>query len=237
MKGIDVSKWNGNIDWARVKNTDVGYAIIRCGFGDNLAKQDDTYWERNVNECEKYNIPYGVYIYSYATTVKQAKSEAAHVLRMIKGRRINFPIYLDVEDNVQKKLPKKTLTSIIQTFLNEISSKGYECGVYASLNWWYNYIGSEISGNQLWHKWVAQWNNECTYTGKYQMWQATSDGEVEGINGRVDLNFWFGSARTRSYDITVKQNTTIKAPKPVKPPKRAAFKSVKKGKKGRVYND
>ena len=81
MKGIDVSKWNGEINWAKVAASDVDYAIIRCGYGDNYISQDDAYWKKNVEGCEKNNIPYGVYIYSYAETVAQAKSEAAHVLR------------------------------------------------------------------------------------------------------------------------------------------------------------
>lgn len=134
MKGIDVSKWNGDIDWKTVATTDVDYAIIRCGYGDNYVYQDDAYWEQNVKGCEENNIPFGVYIYSYAETVQQAQSEAAHVLRLIEGHTLNFPIYLDVEDSVQAKLPKSTLTQIINTFVNAIHNQGYEVGIYANLN-------------------------------------------------------------------------------------------------------
>lgn len=147
MKGIDVSKWNGDINWKTVATTDVDYAIIRCGYGDNYVYQDDAYWEQNVKGCEENNIPFGVYIYSYAETVQQAQSEAAHVLRLIEGHTLNFPIYLDVEDSVQAKLPKSTLMQIINTFVNAIHNQGYEVGIYANLNWWTNYIDASIANN------------------------------------------------------------------------------------------
>lgn len=243
MKGIDVSHHNGSIDWAKVAATDIDYAIIRCGYGDNLTNQDDRYWEANVAGCEKYNIPYGVYIYSYATSVAQAKSEVQHVLRMIKGLTLNFPIYLDMEDPIQAKLPIATLESIASTFLKEIYAAGYECGIYANLDWWNNRIPASIANNTLWYKWIAQWGNKCTYTGSYQMWQFSGDNEdsvgyIDGINGVVDLNLWFGEVRDRSYDIK-KYTPVVVTPKPVvkpvakkvTPPKRVTIKSVKKGKK------
>ncbi len=90
MKGIDVSKWNGDIDWKKVAESDVDYAIIRCGFGDDYVSQDDVYWEKNVKGCEENDIPFGVYIYSYAENVNQAKSEFAHVMRLIQGHTIIF---------------------------------------------------------------------------------------------------------------------------------------------------
>lgn len=229
MKGIDVSKWNGKIDWRKVAASDVDYAIIRCGYGDNLLSQDDEYWLANVAGCEANNIPYGVYIYSYAANVAQAKSEAAHVLRMIKGRRLNFPIYYDMEDKVQAKLTAAQRETIANTFLSIIKSAGYECGIYANLNWWNNYLPQTLADKTPW-KWVAQYNdNACTYNGVYQMWQSTSDGKVDGIKGRVDLNFWFGPVRNRLYNIQTPIKVTT--PKPVTAPKRATIKSVKASKK------
>lgn len=234
MKGIDVSHHQGKIDWKKVSESDVDYAIIRCGYGDNLKKQDDKYWDENVAGCEKYNIPYGVYIYSYATTTAQAKSEAEHVLRLIKGHTLNFPIYYDMEDPIQERLSNTKRKEIATTFLNEIHNAGYECGVYANLNWWNNYIPESIFDNTLWYKWVAQYNdNGCAYDGVYQMWQCTSEGTVPGVYGDVDINFWFGEVRDRNYNI--KRNITVapSKPKPVKvtEPKRVTIKSLKKGKK------
>ncbi len=239
MKGIDVSHHQGVIDWSKVANTDVDFAIIRCGYGDNITSQDDRYWTQNVAGCETYGIPFGVYIYSYATTIEQAQSEAEHVLRLVNGHTLNFPIYFDMEETAQANLSDALRRDIANTFLKAIDAAGYECGIYANLNWWNNYIHSDISNNLLWYKWVAQYNNSaCTYGGIYQMWQCTSDGTVDGINGRVDLNFWFGAVRTRSYNI--KRAVTVEAPatttttKKVTAPKRMTIKSVKKGKKKAV---
>lgn len=224
MKGIDVSHHQGKIDWKKVADSDVDYAIIRCGYGNNEKKQDDQYWKYNVSECEKYNIPYGVYIYSYATTTKMAESEAAHVLRLIKGHTLNFPIYFDMEDSCQKKLTDSQRVNIANTFINNLKVEGYECGIYASLNWWKDYLPISLAEKNTW-KWIAQYNNNaCTYNGEYQMWQSTSKGKVNGIDGYVDLNFWFGEVRTTSYNIK-------KPVKPITPPKRVTIKSVKPGKK------
>lgn len=232
MKGIDVSKWNGKIDWNKVAKSDVDYAIIRCGYGSDIKSQDDPYWATNVAGCEKYNIPYGVYIYSYATTTSQAKSEANHVLRLIKGHTLNFPIYYDMEDSSQAKLSKSKREKIANAFLKVISDAGYECSIYANLNWWNNYLPGSLAQQTAW-KWVAQYNNNaCTYTGSYLMWQCTSTGKVSGISGNVDINFWFGPVRTRLYNIQkVTQTQTIAAPKPVTAPKKVTMKSAKAGKK------
>lgn len=234
MKGIDVSHHNGVIDWAKVAASDVGYAIIRCGYGDNLKSQDDGKWEKNVAGCEKYNIPFGVYIYSYATTTKQAKSEAEHVLRLIKGHKLNFPIYYDMEDAKQAKLSKSKRTKIANTFLGIIQNAGYECGIYANLNWWNNYLDASLGNDSLWRTWVAQYNNNgCDYKKPYSMWQSSSTARVSGVNGNVDINFWFGPVRDRNYDITVKKGTA-KPPvttTAVKKPGRVTIKSVKVGKK------
>ena len=100
-QGIDVSYRQGDIDWAKVKNSgQVDFAIIRCGFGMNEIKQDDSKWKYNSSECERLGIPYGVYLYSYADTVAKAKSEANHVIRLIKGKKLSYPIYYDMEDEL-----------------------------------------------------------------------------------------------------------------------------------------
>ena len=118
MKGVDVSYHNGTINWKKVAASDVDYAIIRCGYGDNIKSQDDKKWAENVAGCEKNNIPYGVYIYSYATSVKQAESEANHVLRLIKstGAKPTYPIYIDYEDSSQNGLTPKQLGNLLQHF-------------------------------------------------------------------------------------------------------------------------
>lgn len=93
-KGIDVSEHNKNIDWEKVKAAGIDYAIIRCGYGSDIQNQDDKQWQRNVSECERLGIPYGVYIYSYAKNTEMAASEAQHVLRLISGHKLSYPYIL-----------------------------------------------------------------------------------------------------------------------------------------------
>ena len=192
-KGIDVSQWNGSIDWQKAKNAGVDYAIIRCGYGMNQTNQDDSKWIEIANACTKYNIPFGVYIYSYATDTARAKSEAEHVLRLIKGYNLKYPVYYDLEDeSIRKNVSEKTVGDIAQTFYDTITAAGYKAAMYANTDWFSNYLTD--SRFTQWDKWVAQYNTTCTYGGKYQMWQCSSKGSVDGINGNVDLNIDFGAS-------------------------------------------
>jgi GH25 family lysozyme M1 (1,4-beta-N-acetylmuramidase) len=221
MKGIDVSHHNGNINWKKVAASDIDYAIIRCGYGTNTKKQDDQKWKRNIAGCEKYKIPYGVYIYSYATSVAEARSEAEHVLRMVKGLKMSFPIYYDMEDNIQARLSNKKKKKIAETFLGIITQHGYECGVYANLNWWTTYLKS--IEKYVYYKWVARYGTKCGYKGVYQMWQCSATDKVKGISGYTDLNFWYDQVRTSDYNIYV-------APK-VKRPAKVVVKKVTTGRR------
>lgn len=193
-KGIDVSEHNGVIDWEAVKNSDVDYAIIRVGYGSNYTQYDDDYWTRNAQECTRLGIPFGVYIYSYADSVEDAASEADHVLRLISGYNLSYPVYYDLEEtNIINKVGKGTITEIAKTFCGRMQNAGYEVGVYANLNWWNNYLTDGVFNN--WHRWVAQYNVTCDYGGKYHMWQCTSSASVPGINGNVDVNFFYEELR------------------------------------------
>lgn len=191
-KGIDVSKWNEEINWNQVKTTDVDYAIIRCGYGQDYSSQDDPYWKTNADACEKLGIPFGTYLYSYATTVDAAKSEAQHVLRLVEGYDLDYPIFYDLEEqSVRDKLSKTEIAAIAQTFCDTIESAGYDVAIYANKDWFTNYLTD--SRFDQWDKWVAQYNSRCTYDGEYIMWQCTDSGTVNGINGVVDINFEFGA--------------------------------------------
>ena len=187
-KGIDVSYHNGTIDWKRVKQSEVEYAIIRCGYGTNDKSQDDKKWEENVKGCTDNNIPYGVYLYSYADTVEKASSEADHAIRLLQGKKFKYPVYYDLEeDAIRKKLSKTEIANIAKTFCNKLSAKGYTVGIYANKDWFTNYLTDSCFNN--WTKWVAQYNTVCNYKGKYDMWQCSSSGSIPGISGRVDLNY------------------------------------------------
>lgn len=189
-KGIDVSEFQGKIDWEKVKNDGIEFAILRCGYGMDFSNQDDVEYERNANECERLGIPYGVYLMSYANTVEKVRSEAEHVLRLIEGRKISLGVWHDIEDNgTSGAINKETLTNIINTFCNTIKNAGYKVGVYASLNWLENKIEKTIKDN--YDIWVAQYYSKCEYEGKYIMWQHTSSGKVNGISTNVDMNILY----------------------------------------------
>ena len=191
IKGIDVSEFQGQIDWGKVKADGVEFAILRCGFGMDVTSQDDKYIERNISECERIGMPFGVYLFSYANTVDKAKSEAEHTLRLIKGHTLTMGVWDDIEDNkTSGSVSKETLTNIINTYCNTIKNSGYDVGIYASLNWLNNKI--EASVQKQYPIWVAQYYKECQYEGEYVIWQYSSSGKVDGISGNCDMNYFYG---------------------------------------------
>ena len=194
LTGIDVSDHQGTINWDAVKKDGIDFAIIRCGYGKNDPSQDDKQFARNIAECERLNIPYGIYLYSYALDVEGAKAEAVHALRLIKGHNPELGIWIDMEDadgyKKRNGMPSnRTLVDICITFCDIMKSNGYKTGVYANLNWLMNQLND--SRLDTYNKWVAQWNATCTYTKKFVMWQYTSKGTVEGIKGPVDMDKYY----------------------------------------------
>jgi lysozyme len=182
LRVIDVSEHQGTINWNQVKNNIDG-AILRCGYGSDIATQDDKQWARNLSECERLGIPHGVYLYSYATNDTMAQSELAHILRLIKGHVFRLPIYLDCEHSGTESYAP-TACKII---CDGIKAAGFTPGVYANLNWWNNYL----TGVTAYRRWVAQYNSRCDYTGPYDIWQYSSKGSVPGISGNVDMNWCY----------------------------------------------
>lgn len=190
IKGIDVSTHQGIIDWAKVKADGVQFAILRCGYGSDIKYQDDGQFARNASECERLGIPYGVYLYSYANSIDKANSEADHVLRLIKDCKLDYPVFYDLEDaNTTGKCSKALIADMAEVFCTKVERAGYKVGIYANLNWFNNILTDKIFDS--WDKWIAQYNKECTYKGEYTMWQYTSSGKVNGINGLVDMNYCY----------------------------------------------
>lgn len=178
---IDVSEFQGRIDWEKVMHHIDG-AILRCGCGIDCEEQDDEQFKRNADECTRLGIPFGVYLYSYAKTNMQAKLEADHVLRLIKPYKLSYPVYLDFEES-------GTADGAVERaiiFGDIIEEAGYWCGVYANLYWWEMILKD---GLERFTKWVAQYYTKCEYTGTHlDIWQYTSKGSVPGISGNVDMN-------------------------------------------------
>ena len=184
-KGIDVSYANGDIDWGIVKD-EIDFSILRCGYGGDYKSQDDAQWQKNVEACEKYGIPYGVYHYSYATTIKKVRSEAAHVLRLLEGHKPDMPVFFDLEENCIASLGKNIILELSKTFCEEIAKAGYLYGTYANKNWFSNYLTDEWYDK--YPKWLAQYSSSVTYDGRYDIWQYTDKGYVPGIRGLTDMN-------------------------------------------------
>lgn len=228
LTGIDISSHNGNVNFTKVKRAGIDFAILRAGYGSDNPSQDDSKFKEHVQGCELNAIPWGAYLYSYACTVEEAKSEAAHMLRMLNslnGEKPTFPVYIDMEDADGYKAKrgvtnKRLLTDICLTFCDIITKAGYTAGVYANKDWLENKLfAAELD---KYTTWLAVWydpkHGAPVYNGgSWDIWQYTSDGKVDGISGRVDLNL--------SYKEFVKP-----APKP-EPPKVTPTKGLKVGDK------
>lgn len=215
LKLIDISYHNGTIDWAKV-NTQVDGVIIRCGYGDNLEAQDDKKFKEYTEACMKYGIPFGFYLYSYAKTMEQAKSEAEHCLRLLAPYKdkMSYPVYLDLEETgTESGAVERALT-----FGEILEREGYWCGIYASESWWNTYL----SGGSLdrFTKWVAKYgtNNGTPQTKPsvegMDIWQYTSVGKIEGISGNVDMNICYRNLPSEIRPELTAASVQITAPQP-----------------------
>ena len=197
LKGIDVSSHQGNIDWGKVKSQ-IDFAIIRLGYGDNIDSQDDKYFIRNINGCINNNIPFGVYIYSYATNLggsASIQSEVDHTKKMLsKISKKPFCVYIDMEDASTVKLGKIMLTNFALDFCKQIKNAGYKAGVYANENWFRNYLQVSTIASYGYSIWCAKYStNKPNITSNYDIWQYSSTGRINGINGNVDMNYMYNN--------------------------------------------
>lgn len=187
--GIDVSKYQGNIDWNQAKSA-VSFAIIRCGYrgqNDGLL-HEDPYFYQNMKGAKAAGVATGVYIFSRALNEAEAVQEASMAVAMAqKAGGCAYPIYIDMEDTTrgQSSLSNAQRTAIVNAFVSTVQSSGYKAGLYCSKNWMTTKMDA---GSISCHLWIAQYNTKCTYSGKYTMWQYSSKGSVPGIKGNVDMN-------------------------------------------------
>lgn len=182
-KGIDVSKWQGHIDWPRVK---VDFAILRAG----ISTATDVRFEENYAGATAAGIPVGVYWYLKAMTVEAAHREAAACIKAISGKKLSFPVYADIEEASQLKLGRDKLTAIAAAFLEDVEAAGYFVGLYSSKSHLETSFTAEL--RERYAVWVAHYGvGRTTYTGRYGMWQYTDKGKVDGITGAVDLDICY----------------------------------------------
>lgn len=191
--GIDVSKWNGAIDWEAVSREDVKFVIIRCGYRGSKSGSIvvDPYFEQNIQGAINAGIPVGVYFFTQAINEVEAIEEASAVLSLIREYDIDYPIFVDSEsaggNGRADGLDVNPRSATLQAFCETIRSGGYKAGIYASKNWFNNRLDiSKLSADNV--TWLAEYNDEATYKATYQMWQYSSAGRINGIEGRVDMN-------------------------------------------------
>lgn len=189
FKGIDVCEFQDKINWEKVKNDGIQFAILRATYGSNSV---DAEFKRNADECTRLGIPFGVYVYSYALSVDGAINEANNLLKTIKGYKLSYPVIIDMEDADHYKqrngMPSNsTLVDICAKECEMFEEAGYYAMIYASKSW----FDGKLKSSKLdrYDKWMAWWYDGAKFdTNKYGLWQYTSSGSVSGISGRVDMN-------------------------------------------------
>lgn len=222
-KGIDVSKWQESIDWQKVKNDGIQFAMLRCSFG--WGKRDK-YFEENYKGAKRVKLPIGVYHYSYAKSVEEAIKEADYCYSVIKGKQFEYPIAYDMEETATSSLGKEKVSAIAKAFCERMESYGYYVCIYSNKYWFNNYFTDEIFTK--YDLWLAEWNEKPSFNGSFGIWQYTSKGKVDGISGYVDMNKSYKNYPSiiKSVGLNGFTKTTVK-PIPVK---------LKKGDKVKVKN-
>ena len=190
--GIDVSKWQKEIDWDKVKNEGVDFAIIRCGYRGSVTGSlvEDPYFEQNIKGARAAGIKVGVYYFTQAVNEVEAVEEASMVISLVRDYELQYPVFIDTEgaggNGRADSLNVEERTAVCEAFCTTVKNAGLEAGVYASRNWYNN----KLTANTLesYAIWLAEYRSVPLYQGYYQMWQYTSKGKINGINGNVDLN-------------------------------------------------
>lgn len=184
VTAIDVSYCQTGVDYNKVKNSGIDAVIIRAGFGKETYQKDSEF-ETHYKNAKKAGLAVGVYWYSYAYSVAEAKQEAKVCLACIKGKTLELPVYYDLEESGQTRLGMSTLTNIAIAFCEAIKSGGYRAGVYSNLNWLNNYIDYERLRNKY-SIWLAQWSSNPSKS--CDIWQNADNGRISGISGNVDTD-------------------------------------------------
>lgn len=210
IKCIDVSTWQGSIDWKRVKAAGYGHAIIRAGFGREVSQVDNRF-EQNYKNAKAAGVVLGVYWYSYAVDKADAIREAKACLTVLNKRKLEMPVYFDMEESSMTKLGKAKLTEMAKAFCEEIKKGGYRAGVYSNPNWFKNYLDYNAL-KKLYSIWLAQYYKEAQY--ECDVWQYSSSGKVDGISGSVDMNIIYNTSVVKT-EVVNSAQTETKADKPV----------------------
>lgn len=207
IKGIDVSAWQGKIDWKTVADYGMGFAILRITEAGNVV---DSQFENNLAGCNKYNIPVGVYKYSYAMTIAEIQREARKVVSTLNGRRIQFPVFLDLEHNNQRSLGSESIHKMADAFREIVEAAGYKFAIYCNVDWYENVICSHLKKYDFWiARYPANddgWLQERLRPDFGVGWQYSSKAKIPGISGTVDRNVFY---KDYSEETEKKEETTV----------------------------
>ncbi len=188
--GIDVSAWQKDINWKKVKDAGVEFAILRCGYRGSKtgALVEDSYFYKNLTGAKEAGIKVGVYFFTQAITETEAVEEASMVLALVGDTELEYPIFIDTENTNGRadNIDKNTRTAVCDAFCKTIEKSGREAGIYASRNWFNNKLNDDKLSDH--YRWVAEYASTTAYSKRYEMWQYTSSGSIDGIKGRVDLD-------------------------------------------------
>lgn len=206
--GIDVSEWQGEIDFQKAVTAGVTFAMIRSSYGWKKDTQKDKFLDSNLNGFKKLGIPYGIYHYSYAQSVNEAVLEAKFCLKCIGNSKPLFPIFYDMEEDAQAKLGKGLCTDIAVAFCSEIEKAGHKAGIYANAYWFENHLDYDKL-SKSYAIWLAHWADKPQYDT--DIWQYTSKGKIDGISGNVDMNYMDGvffNTHTKELDDSKKDGVS-----------------------------
>lgn len=183
-RGIDVSRWQGEIDWAAVKAAGMHFVMIRASYG----RTTDPMFEHNYRGATAAGLFAGAYHYLYAGTPDEAVTEAQFFLSIIEGLPFEYPVALDLEDTSLQHLSKQVLTDIVNSFAAAVEAAGYYCVLYSNRDWLVNRLNMDELRTDIW---LAQWNhseNAPDWTDRYGIWQNSNKGRIDGISGDIDTD-------------------------------------------------
>lgn len=224
FKGIDVSKYQGKIDWEQVK-PNIDFAILRCGLGDDIKSQDDAEFERNYTECKRLGIPVTVYFFSYAINKDKVATEIAHIKRLLTGKTLDGPVYIDVENTRGldwRSISNEAMLEIMKEFNTQLNALGFKMGIYSSRSAFWNEKMTDKWYDGI-SKWVAEYAAKVNkFDRPYDIWQNSSKGSIAGISGNIDTNIM--------YNEVIKSEAPVVTP--VKKTNEEIAKEVMQGKWG-----
>ena len=191
MHGIDVSIWQGNINFNKVKKDGIDFVIMRAGHGTSV----DTKFKRNYKKARKAGLKVGCYWFVTSTSISSLNKQIRMCKKAIKGKKFDMPVFIDIESNSQFSRGKDFCSSLVTGFCDKMLKAGYTTGWYTSRSFVPKYLHNSVSRNKDYVAWIAEHDSKLRYSYKYDIWQYSHTGRVKGISAYVDLNWYFPNAR------------------------------------------